>query len=257
MLQIQSQLEVVGWPVEESMTRVFIRDKAPSEYKSCVATVSRDSLSLEDWCEEISVFSKSLEKKNKKSPTRRTLACQSQSKWNPCNCQLCGQSGHLAPQCSKVKTQGEKRNCYNCGEAGHIGKDCPKPDRRLSKEHKDARKAFKAAKKRLHRIEDQVKSSSESEKDGSSSGRYPSSTSSSSSDGGIDRVVTGKKARVISNKTGKKKMSYREATSPSSSEDSHLSWDEYNTKADARLNGVIDARLNGELSGTTRRKLGC
>jgi hypothetical protein len=253
VLQTQSQLEVVGWPVEESMIRVFIRDRAPSEFKAYIATVSRDSLSLEDWCEEISVFSKSLEKK-KKSPSRRSLAFQSQSKWNPCNCQLCGQSGHLAPQCSKFKTQGEKRNCYNCGEVGHIGKDCPKPDRRLSKEHKDARKAFEAAKKRLHRIEDQVKSSSESEKDGSSS----SSSSSSSGDDNTIRVVPGRKAsRVISNKTGKKKMTYREATSPSSSEDSHLSWDEYNTKADARLNGVIDARLNGELSGTAKRKLGC
>jgi hypothetical protein len=98
VLQIQSQLEVVGWPVEDSMIRVFIRDKAPSEFKAYIATISRDSLSLEDWCEEISVFSKSLEKKSKKSPTRRTLACQSQSKWNPCNCQLCGQSGHLAPR---------------------------------------------------------------------------------------------------------------------------------------------------------------
>ena len=41
VLQIQSQLEVVGWPVEESMIRVFIRDRAPSEYKSYIATVSR------------------------------------------------------------------------------------------------------------------------------------------------------------------------------------------------------------------------
>ena len=56
---------------------------------------------------------------------------------------------------------------------------------------------------------------------------------SSSSDGGIDRVVNGRKARVISNKAGKKKKTYKEATSPSSSEDSHLSWDEHNTKADA------------------------
>ena len=67
VLQTQSLqvLEVVGWPVEDSMTRVFIRDKAPiSECKTFIATVSRDSLSLEDWCEETSVFSRSLEKKN-------------------------------------------------------------------------------------------------------------------------------------------------------------------------------------------------
>ena len=254
ILQIQAQLEIVGWPVEESMIKVFIRDKAPSDYKSFIATISRSSLDLEDWCEEISTFSKSFSKTKKEGKSRKLLACQSR-KWSPMDCQLCGQSGHLAPQCIKSPSA-EKRSCYNCGEIGHIGKHCPKPDRRLSKDHKEAKKAFKAAKKKLHAIEEQVKtSSSESEKEDSSD-RYPSSTSSSSSDGGIDRVVAGRRARVISNKAGKKKKTYKEATSPSSSEDSHLSWDEYNAKASAKLS-VIDARLNGELSGTTRRKLGC
>ena len=60
-----------------------------------------------------------------------------------------------------------------------------------------------------------------------------------------------KRAGIHTHKT------YLEATSPSSSEDSHLSWDEYNTKADAALNDVMDARLKGESSEGTPRRIFC
>jgi predicted AAA+ superfamily ATPase len=49
------------------MVRVFIRDKAPSDFRSFIATISRDKdMNLEDWVEEIASFAKQVEKDPKK-----------------------------------------------------------------------------------------------------------------------------------------------------------------------------------------------
>ena len=47
VLQIQEKLEVIDKPVEESMIRVFIRDKAPAELKAFIASISRSRHKIE------------------------------------------------------------------------------------------------------------------------------------------------------------------------------------------------------------------
>ena len=82
-----------------------------------------------------------------------------------------------------------------------------------------------------------------------------SSSSSSSGDSNTIRVVPGSKAKVISKKASKKGIhthkTYLEATSPSTSDDSHLSWEDYNQKASQAgkltrsrsWDGIIDCRI--------------
>ena len=98
------------------------------------------------------------------------------------------------------------------------------------------------------------------------------SDSSSSDDGkfGDNIAVASRQATVIHGKKAIKRTSkkgihthktYLEATSPCSSNDSDLSWEDYNAKSEkaSKLtrsrswDGDIDARLNGESSEGTRR----
>jgi hypothetical protein len=255
ILQIQSKSEVIGKPVEDSMVRVFIRDKAPSELKAFIATISRDgSLNLDDWVMEIQKFDRTLHKGESKSKKKVKDVCIA-SYTNPKSpstglietCQLCGGIGHKALECKRWI--GEKRSCYNCGERGHLSRDCTKPRQHKKVDQAEenflkAKKAFKAAKVKAHKAskkklvkspkstsssssEDGVKSNTDEYEDSSSS----SSTSSSSSDDGHFGIVGGKKAKVVYGKKAKK--TYLEATSPTSvsSSDSHLSREEYNLKS--------------------------
>jgi hypothetical protein len=258
VLDLQRQLEEIGWPAEESMVRVFIRDKAPSDFRSFIATISRDKdMNLEDWVEEIASFAKQVEKDPKKvsKEERRLLACQARNQ--VVLCQLCDLPGHTAKECKKHS--GEKRRCYNCGEQGHIGKDCPKPDTRKGQEHMKAKRAFKAAKKKLKKIEQEPKSSSseEDDEDSSSSSKSSSSSSSSSSsdDGrfGDHIAVACRQAKVIHGKKAIKKT-YAEA-SGGSSPDSLLSWEEYNNKSEKNGKLTRSRSWDGPLVSPSRGKI--
>ena len=76
-------------------------------------------------------------------------------------------------------------------------------------------------------------------------------------------VIHGKKAKRISKKGIHTHKTYLEAASPTSSNDSDLSWEDYNARSDkaSKLTRsrswdgpvYIDARLNGESSEGTRR----
>jgi hypothetical protein len=150
VLQVQEKLEVIGKPVEESMIRVFIRDKAPTELKAFVATISsvNSSLNLDEWTQEIQKFDRTLHK-GKKKGDRRSLAFQVSKHGLIEACQLCGGADHGAKTCKRFL--GEKRTCYNCGERGHLSRDCSKPreNRKVDQaeqHYMKAKKAFKAAK---------------------------------------------------------------------------------------------------------------
>jgi len=111
-----------------------------------------------------------------------------------------------------------------------------------------AKKAFKAAKKTMKKIGKgsfvDTSSTSDSSEDGADkeSSDSSSESSESSSDNGKfgDHIaVACKQATVIHSKKAIKRASkkgipthktYLEAASPSSSEDSHLSWEDYNAK---------------------------
>jgi hypothetical protein len=270
-------LEVIDKPVEESMIRVFIRDKAPAELKAFIATISSVSrLNLDEWIMEIHKFDRTLHKgkgKEKKAYKETKIACQVGSSYMKGKyghiepCQLCDGVGHGAKTCPRFL--GEKRTCYNCGERGHLSRDCPRPREnkkvdQAEQSYMKAKKAFKAAKVKASKASKKKKkvtlapspqpsSSSDSSEDENSETSTPSSTSGDdggSSSSGSARVVDARKAKV---RRGK---SYLEATSPtsmSSSDDSHLSWDEYNLKT-AKANKLTRSRSWGE-EMTTKEKM--
>jgi hypothetical protein len=264
------------------MVRVFIRDKAPKSLKAFIATISRDGdLGIEDWVLEIAKFDKSLHKGKDKDDDRRKLACQASPSKTPTPtnrhghievCQLCGAPDHGAKDCKRFL--GEKRTCYNCGEKGHLSRDCTKPrvPREQRPQYMEAKRAFQAAKKTMKKIGkgsfvDSPSDSSEDGADKESSDSSSESSESSSDDGkfGDHIAVACKQATVIHSKKAIKRASkkgipthktYLEAASPSSSEDSHLSWEDYNAKTaqagkltrSRSWDGTMDARLNGESS---------
>jgi hypothetical protein len=245
VLQIQEKLEVIDKPVEESMIRVFIRDKAPPELKAFIATISSVSrLNLDEWTMEIQKFDRSLKKGKVKDKKEVKIACQVGKYGLIEPCQLCDGVGHGAKTCPRFL--GEKRTCYNCGERGHLSRDCPRPRGKTclkvdqaEKSYVKAKKAFKDAKVKANKASKKKKkkvtlapspqASSEDDSEDDSEVSTPSSTSgddedSSSSSSGNAKVVDARKAKV------RKGKSYLEAASPKSesSDDSHLSWDEYN-----------------------------
>jgi hypothetical protein len=247
LLQVQEKLEVIGKPVEESMIRVFIRDKAPAELKAFIATISSVSrLNLDEWTMEIQKFDRSLKKgKGKTKKGEVKIACQVGKYGLIEPCQLCDGVGHGAKTCPRFL--GEKRTCYNCGERGHLSRDCPRPRGKTclkvdqaEKSYVKAKKAFKKAKVKANKASKKKKKvtlapspqvSSEDDSEDDSEASTPSSTSgddedSSSSSSGNVKVVEARKAKVRNGK------SYLEAASPKSesSDDSHLSWDDYNLK---------------------------
>jgi hypothetical protein len=248
VLQIQEKLEVIDKPVEESMIRVFIRDKAPAELKAFIATISSVSrLNLDEWTMEIHKFDRTLHKgkgKEKKAHKETKIACQLGSSYMKGKyghiepCQLCDGVGHGAKTCPRFL--GEKRTCYNCGERGHLSRDCPRPREnkkvdQAEQSYMKAKKAFKAAKVKASKASKKKKkvipspqpsSSSDSSEGENSETSTPSSTSGDDEDPSSSdaKVVDARKAKVRHGK------SYLEAASPSNSDDSHLSWDEYNMK---------------------------
>ena len=135
---------------------------------------------------------------------------------------------------------------------GHLSRDCTKPrvPREQRPQYMEAKRAFQAAKKTMKKIGKGsfVDSPSESSEDGAdkeSSDSSSESSDSSSDDGKFGdhiavaskqaTVIYGKKATKKTNKKDKKGIpthkTYLEAASPSSSEDSHLSWEGYNAKS--------------------------
>jgi hypothetical protein len=249
-------------------------------------------LNLEEWTIEICKFDKTLYK-GKKKGDRRSLAFQISKHGLIEACQLCGGADHGAKTCKRFL--GEKRTCYNCGERGHLSRDCPKPreNRKVDQaeqHYMKAKKAFKAAKVKANKASKKklkaktptppssTSSSSDDDEDkesSSSSDDDEDSSSSEDSDGtSRHKVVNGRVAKVkaatvkVKKGKGTKKglpthKTYLEATSPVSSSESHLSWEDYNAKSEKAgkltrsrsWDGTIDhidARLNGESSGTPR-----
>lgn len=162
---------------------------------------------------------------------------------------------------------GEKRTCYDCGERGHLSRDCSKPreNRKVDQAEQHcvkAKKAFKAAKVKANKASKKKlkaktpappsSTSSSSDESSEDSADEETSDSSESSDSSSDdgkfgdhiavaskqaTVIHGKKATKKTNKKGIKDKkgipthkTCLEAASPSSSEDSHLSWEDYDAK---------------------------
>ena len=149
----------------------------------------------------------------------------------------------------------------NCGERGHLSRDCTKPreNRKVDQaeqHYMKAKKAFKAAKVKANKASKKKlkaktptppsSTSSSSDESSEDSADKETSDSSESSDSSSDDgkfgdhiAVACKQATVIHSKKAIKRASkkgipthktYLEAASPSSSEDSHLSWEDYNAK---------------------------
>ena len=145
----------------------------------------------------------------------------------------------------------KEKTCYQieCGKEGHIARNCTeKSAKKEFKECQVAKKAFKAASKRLmgkkkkskssssSSSEEEKKSSSDSDSsdESSSSGELCESGSSSSTvEANPPRRMLACKTRVMHGKKARAEMSWAsqaEDDQESDSDDSTLSWDEHNKK---------------------------
>jgi hypothetical protein len=207
----------------------------------------QDDLDLDNWITQLNKSTKRIGKAKAKTVKGNKAGLAECPVYN--DCQLCGGGGHNAKECKKFTFMKKEKTCYQCGKEGHIARNCPeKSAKKEYKEYQATKKAFKAASKRLKgkKIKKGKSSSSSSSEEGKSSSDSDSSDDSSSSgelceSGSSSSTVEANpprrslacKTRVTHGKKARAEMSWAsqaEDDQGSDSDDSTLSWDEYNKK---------------------------
>jgi hypothetical protein len=251
IMQVQAKLQEMGKPRDAEEIQMLIEERAPKEYMVVIQTLSmQDEWELEAWIEELNKSTKRIGKKVKTIKGNKVgVGIQDCPVYDASiACQLCGGGGHAAKECKKWTSVVNKRVCFKCGKDGHIAKYCPDKGSSSSaqQEYNKSKKAFKAAtkklkKKKLKKKKKKASSSSsssseeeEESEESSESGEIKSSGNSSSGDTSTEEDQAPTRPRLAF----RAKVNYGTIGEgdylSNSSDDSTLSWEEYNAKSNKK-----------------------